>query len=304
MNNGNEQSFLKPEEKEAQKFYQRSLWLIEHRELFKKIGLGIFITFDAILVLFAGWQFLDAYAISYDAEQKNVAVMAVVGQSDLRGFSDFAAAKPLTVSEATALPAGDGKSYDFYTSLSNSNTDWYAVFKYVFVTKDGETAEQTGFILPKSQKPIIFLEATQAQPATVNLSLRDVSWYRVDTHEISDYDVWFADRLGFVIENSAFAKLDPSLPATLSFTVKNTTAFSYWQPSFTAVLWRGNDVGAVMRLTTSGLASGEIKNLSARWLGLAPTITKIEIKKQNKVRRAKLYFLRDYNKKMKEVKIA
>ena len=35
-----------------------------------------------------------------------------------------------------------------------------------------------------------------------------------------------------------------------------------------------------------------------------PTITKIEIKKQNKVRRAKLYFLRDYNKKMKEVKIA
>ncbi|MEI6596771.1 MAG: 50S ribosomal protein L19 [bacterium] len=35
-----------------------------------------------------------------------------------------------------------------------------------------------------------------------------------------------------------------------------------------------------------------------------PTITKIEIKKQSKVRRAKLYFLRDYNKKMKEVKIA
>lgn len=33
-----------------------------------------------------------------------------------------------------------------------------------------------------------------------------------------------------------------------------------------------------------------------------PTITKIEIKKQNKVRRAKLYFLRDYNKKLKEVK--
>lgn len=35
-----------------------------------------------------------------------------------------------------------------------------------------------------------------------------------------------------------------------------------------------------------------------------PAITKIEIKKQNKVRRAKLYFLRDYNKKIKEVKIA
>jgi len=33
-----------------------------------------------------------------------------------------------------------------------------------------------------------------------------------------------------------------------------------------------------------------------------PTITKIEIKKQAKVRRAKLYFLRNYNKKLKEIK--
>jgi len=35
-----------------------------------------------------------------------------------------------------------------------------------------------------------------------------------------------------------------------------------------------------------------------------PSLTKIEIKKQVKVRRSKLYFLRDYNKKLKEVKIA
>lgn len=35
-----------------------------------------------------------------------------------------------------------------------------------------------------------------------------------------------------------------------------------------------------------------------------PTITKIEVKKQAKVKRAKLYYLRNYNKKMKEVKIA
>lgn len=35
-----------------------------------------------------------------------------------------------------------------------------------------------------------------------------------------------------------------------------------------------------------------------------PSITKIEVKKRAKVRRAKLYFLRDYNKKLKEVKLA
>jgi large subunit ribosomal protein L19 len=35
-----------------------------------------------------------------------------------------------------------------------------------------------------------------------------------------------------------------------------------------------------------------------------PTITKIDIKKQAKVRRAKLYYLRNYNKKLKEKIIA
>ncbi len=35
-----------------------------------------------------------------------------------------------------------------------------------------------------------------------------------------------------------------------------------------------------------------------------PTITKIEIKKQAEVRRAKLYYLRNYNKKLKETIIA
>ena len=34
-----------------------------------------------------------------------------------------------------------------------------------------------------------------------------------------------------------------------------------------------------------------------------PAITKVEIKKQAKVRRAKLYYLRNYNKKLKEVKL-
>ena len=35
-----------------------------------------------------------------------------------------------------------------------------------------------------------------------------------------------------------------------------------------------------------------------------PTLAKIEIKKQAKVKRAKLYYLRNYNKKLKEVKLA
>lgn len=62
----------------------------------------------------------------------------------------------------------------------------------------------------------------------------------------------------------------------------------------------GKEVGATItvRKISDGVGVEKIFPLNL------PTITKIEIKKQAKVKRAKLYYLRNYNKKMKEVKIA
>ena len=62
----------------------------------------------------------------------------------------------------------------------------------------------------------------------------------------------------------------------------------------------GNEAGGTItvRKVSDGIGVEKIFPLKL------PTITKIEIKKQAKVKRAKLYFLRNYNKKLKEVSIA
>jgi len=62
----------------------------------------------------------------------------------------------------------------------------------------------------------------------------------------------------------------------------------------------GNETGGTItvRKISDGVGVEKIFPLNL------PSLTKIEIKKQAKVRRSKLYFLRDYNKKLKEVKIA
>lgn len=62
----------------------------------------------------------------------------------------------------------------------------------------------------------------------------------------------------------------------------------------------GNEAGGTItvRKISDGVGVEKIFPLNL------PTLTKIEIKKQIKVRRAKLYYLRNYNKKLKEVKLA
>jgi len=276
MPNGQPDTFLKPEEKEFQKVYERSLWWINHRNLFKNIGLIILAVFDAGLLLYTGWVLLDTYALSFGKEQTAVANLVLTGQSELHDFSDTVAAKPLTFGEVFVTPAGDQKNYDLSVLISNSNTDWYATFTYSFVLKDGETASQSGFILPSEERPLVLLQATESKPTTVSLNLSDVQWHRVDPHEIYDYPTWGREHLNLPLSDVSFAR-ETDTSAVLSFTVENASAYSYWQPSFVAVLWRGSAIGGVMRLTTAGLTSGEEKQISARWLGTVPAVTKVEV---------------------------
>lgn len=274
MDNENNQGFLKPEEKEFQTVYKRGVWWIDHRAKLKKVGLGVFIIFDALLLLFVGWKFLDAFAISYDAENNSVAGMAVLGQSELHGFSDSAAAAPLSIGEVGAVAAGDETNYDLYGLVVNPNADWYAVFQYAFKLKDGETAEETGFILPGEEKILAVFKATTSRTTSVDLILRNVEWYRVDAHMIPDYEIWAAEHT-MQISEASFSRDGEA--ATASFVVKNQTAFSFWQPSFIVALWRGSTLGGLIRLTTAEIESGETETLSARWFGAVPAVTKIDV---------------------------
>lgn len=277
MDNGNNQGFLKTEEKEFQTFYKREMWWIEHQVLLKNIALGLFAFFDIVLICFAGWLYVDAYIISRNEEKTSIAAMANSGQAELRDFSLSMAAEQLSVSEVSTVASGDEKNYDLFAKVTNYNSDWYATFKYSFKFSNNTTTEVEGYVLPNESRPLVAFKASESRPTGADLVLNDIEWHRVDPRDIDNYDDWISEHL-IQINDQSFNRGDTEgTPPTVSFKAKNNTAYNYWQPSFLVMLWRGSTLGGLMRITTSDLESGEEKTLSGRWIGAVPAATQVEV---------------------------
>lgn len=267
------------EEKEYKRQYRLTSWWLNHRELLKKIAYGMFVAFDAILLLVAGWNLFNAFVLAAPKERLAVAKMVAYGQDDLHAYTLSQSARELETGSLTTLSTGEGK-YDFYTTLSNPNEDWWAEFTYQYRWAGGETEFENGFILPGEEKPIvIFAVESSAAPRGVDFVLSEIVWHRVDHHMTGGpYEAWAAERLNFAIENVAFGttELDETL-GRITFDVTNQTAYSYYEPVFYLVLRRGSSVVGVNRTTLSDLESGEQASVVVNWFGTVPTVSRVEV---------------------------
>lgn len=277
-----EGTFVKEEEKEFSRYYKFSKWYVTNRELLKKIGIGVFIAFDSILILFVSWTFLDAYVISYAKEHRAVVEMVAIGQADLHSYTVATAARPLSTDDVTVISLGGGK-YDFYTTLVNPNTDWWAEFTYEFNGGvEDEANIRQGFILPSEEKPIVALGVEIGSvPRNVNLDIIDISWHRVDRHLVGNYEDWLRDHFNFEIQNVSWTTETP-LETTdtigrVSFSVINDTAFSYYDPVFYSLLMRGNRIVGINRTTLSSLDSFDEQQVDINWFGTLPSVSRVEI---------------------------
>jgi hypothetical protein len=272
--------FLKPEEKEFTRQYKFQMWWIGHREMLKKIGYGVFIAFDAVLLLFALWAFIDGFLVSYDREQAAVARLVLSGQDDLRSYSAATAAEPLETEVVTVL-ALEGGRYDLASTVTNPNADWYAMFSYAFRVGGESVASGESFVLPGAEKPLLALAVTSEVPLSgVELELGDVRWRRVDRHQTGVYESWAAARLNLEITDVQYAtdvKLDTQTIGRVTFTVNNKTAFSYYDPMFLILLKRGESVVGVSATTLNSLDSGETREVVVNWFGALPAASRVEV---------------------------
>lgn len=275
-----ENGFLKEAEAEDQRMYRVSSWWVNHREQIKHIGYGCFAAFDAVLIIFSVWTFVDGFVVSYGRERLAVAEMVAYGQADLNSRSRAEAAQPLVPGDA-AVFAGDGGVVDIYVPLTNPNTGWVATFTYLFRSDTVETKPVAGFILPNEIKPItVFASKELGGARTAELVLSDVVWRRVDPHVTGDYAKWSTDRLNLAITDPLFqtdVKLGTTTVGRVSFTVTNKTAFSYYNPGFIILLKRGEIVVGVSRTTLDTLDSGETREVIVNWFGALPAAGAVEI---------------------------
>jgi len=265
--------------KEYQKQYRLSSWWIDHRAGLVRVGLILFACVDIAFLSFAAWTFVDTYVVSYADEQRATLELAAYGQSDLRAYSVGTAAEDLEPSAVSAVASSEGK-YDLYATLLNSNDDWWAEFSYAFASSAGETKFGKGFVLPGEEKPLVaYAVESSSTPRSAALVVSDVVWHRVDHHVTGDYDRWFTDHVHFAIENPTFERveLDGKTIGRVTFSVKNDSAYGYYEPAFVATLSRGSGVVGVTGTVLSDLDAGERQEVSINWFGVIPSVSKVEI---------------------------
>lgn len=283
---------LLEEEKESKKQYRFSLWWVEHRATLKKAGLVLLIIFDGVLGLFVLWSLLDSFALSYGKEQSAVAQSVVLNQEDLHAYTNARVAEPLIISNDRFFDIGN-RRYDVYAQIENNNSDWWAEFSYQFVYDGGKTNIQKGFILPGEKKPVAELAMElDAPPTNVQLQFQDVDWHRVNHHDVGDYAKWFKDRMDLKVQNPTLIQNttgDPSSLVKTTFTVRNDSAFSYYQPIFYLLLKRGSSVTGVNRVTLQSLDSGASQDVTVNWFGTVPSVSQVEVIPEINIFDIKLY---------------
>lgn len=267
------QNLLQPEEKEFQTFYKRSLLWIKWRPILKRMGIGALIIFDVLTISYATYRFLDYGVISFFNERAMIGSI-VQGIDTLHAITQSHAATTLKVSDPLIFPLDDGRA-DFYAEMTNTSSDWQAVFSYAFSYGSETTTPQNGFILPgEKAKPLTGLAVrVTSVPKSAKLVLSDLVWTRVNHHAITDYASWQDDRLSFPVTSVAYDpafKIDTATVGRTSFTIKNASSFGYWSPSFTVVLLRNEKVVGVTTTTVPEFASGETQNVIVNWFGTPP----------------------------------
>lgn len=276
MNDG---GLLLDEEKEDKRFYRLSLWWVNHRALLRRIGIGIFIAFDAFLLLWGGWHLLDAFAISYGSDERAVAQMVAIGQSDLHAYTQANAAEDYLLEEADVLSTGRDQ-YDLFAVMVNPNEDWWATFEYAFDIDGVMTEFMEGYILPSGTAYLTELGIDSETPIRdADVVIEDLIWRRLDHHMIADYDVWYEDRMNFEIANVSFEtedEFDETFGRT-TFTIENRTAFGYYDVSLLVLLKRGSSVAGVNRTVIADLESGEQAEVELSWFGTLPAVSEVEV---------------------------
>ncbi len=268
-----EQNLLAPEEKQFATFYKRSVFWINHRRTIRGIALGIFLCVDLLLLGSSAYAFFDFGINDYFTERAMVGGI-VEGVGHFHTVSRPRAAASLTVA-GTDVFGIDATRADFYAELTNPNVDWEASFDYAFTYGEGTTDVQKGFILPSElRKPIVALGVTVGTvPRSATLQISNIVWTRVNHHAIGDYAAWQGERLNFVTSDVSFDRsvtLGTSTIGRTQFTVQNASAYGFWDPLFTVVLYRNDHPVGVTTVSTPSLAGGESREITVNWFGTVP----------------------------------
>ena len=173
---------------------------------------------------------------------------------------------------------------DLAAKISNPNPWHWAEFDYSFIVGGVEYGKTKGFILPSEQKYLISLANELANGADgARLQIDNLTWHRINRHDIRDYSAFQKERFNFQVNNIKFIPASRSGLSEkvglnkLSFDVSNNSAYSYWSVELAILLTRNGNLVGINHYRMDEVMSGQTRSVDASFAGQIGSADVIEV---------------------------
>lgn len=260
----------------SEKELRWSYWWVTHRDQVGKAAIGAFIAFDAVLVLFGAWGFVDWLALGGLDEERAMRQFTSGSYASLGGSGDV---QEIRIGAPIVLSAGKGK-LDALVTVENVNARYWAEIEYRFVAGGVELPERESFVLPGQAKYLAELGIPSDAGGSVELRVTRRAWHPIETFGAEDYQALLDTRLNIEVQNAKFIPADPlaTNPVSIStFTIRNGTAFGYYDIGLMVLLYRGDAIVGATRAGVDRLRPGERRNVDLFWYQSLGQVTRVEV---------------------------
>jgi len=240
------------------------LWLSENRSKIMRIIIVILIAVSAFFFVYSTYNY-----VVYFLDKSNDSATVDTGVTSPRNVT-----AELVVNTPQLFKSGE--TYDIIATISNPNDKFVAHYNYCFSNESVDIYCGSSFIMPGEQKYISALGQTIAKGSiSASLKLSNVSWQRIDSHEITDWSVYANDRINFNIEN---IQLNLSELDSLEFSITNRSNYSYYEVPLNIVFYNGQEIIGTNRTVVKLFLSGETRNVHLTWPGGLSGVTRTDIR--------------------------
>jgi hypothetical protein len=257
------------------------LWIVSHRRWFVVGTIALLITLSAIFYGYSIYNYIDYYFIGGVQEQQNIedlTTMPIISEAQrLRNIAQ-------KITQDSPQFFINNNKYDLLVKATNPNDRLIAYVDYCFLNGAIELSCGSAAILPSESKYLIVLgKELDARPNSLAWTIKDVTWQRLDAHTYPDWPGFSASHLSFAVsqvefKSAAASGLSEKLNLNnLSFDLKNTSAYNYWEAKFVVLLLQNNAIVGVNTYTLEQFLSGQTRTAKMTWADSISTITDIKV---------------------------
>lgn len=250
-------------------------WFVAHKLLLKKILTITLVVVSAVLwatVLVIAFRMFVLYGDDYARLVRDRGRSYVSSEA-------LAAATPIAPQVVQTYTFNTSNNrYDLAAVVKNLNLNRYARFGYRFVGEGFATPVYRGVLIPGQETVLTALgQELAARPRGAQLEFSDFVWTRISQHDIFDPTAYVAERIAFAVTGAMYT---PGPPARSSFTIRNNTAYSYWQVVAVVLLKRDRTVVGVNTVALPEVRSGEERVVELTWFDTVATASTVEVRPQ------------------------